>query len=67
MSAAGAAAVRYPGHLQEPGYNALHFNGVTHGWVSNVRILNSDSAIYCWGCVFSTFQVRGQGPVRHQQ
>jgi hypothetical protein len=40
--------------LQELGYNAIHFNQLAHSWIRNVRILNSDSAFYSWGMVFST-------------
>jgi hypothetical protein len=40
--------------VQEPGYNAIHFNQVAHSWVRDVRIINSDSAFYSWGMTFCT-------------
>jgi hypothetical protein len=42
----------YPGHFLEAGYNGIHFNQVAHGWLRGLSILNSDSAIYLWGCTF---------------
>jgi hypothetical protein len=48
---------RYGGHLKERGYNALFFGAIVHGFISNINILNADSGIYCWGCVFTTMQV----------
>jgi len=42
----------YPGHFKEQGYNAIHLNQNHNSWVRNVRILNSDSAIYLWGTAF---------------
>ncbi|MFZ5569344.1 MAG: glycosyl hydrolase family 28-related protein [Thermodesulfobacteriota bacterium] len=35
----------YAGHHIEAGYNAIYTNAVAHAWISNVRIVNSDSAI----------------------
>jgi hypothetical protein len=48
--AAAAAAM----HLQEMGYNAIHFNQLAHSWLRDVRIHNSDSGFYSWGMVFCT-------------
>jgi hypothetical protein len=41
-------------HLQEMGYNAIHFNQLAHSWLRHVRIHNSDSSFYSWGMVFCT-------------
>lgn len=58
LSTAALLALRYPGHFGEPGYNAIHFNGLVNSWIRDVTIVNSDSAIYTWGVSFSTFEVR---------
>lgn len=47
---------RYPGHLAETGFNALHFNQLANSFVKDVRFLNADTAIYFWGVAFSTVQ-----------
>jgi hypothetical protein len=44
----------YPGHFKEKGYNAIFLDQVSNAWVRNVRIVNSDSAIYLWGCTFTS-------------
>lgn len=36
---------RYAGHHDEPGYNAITFQGVQNGWVRNVHIVNADSGV----------------------
>jgi len=46
----------YAGHLLEAGYNALHFNQLSHSWVRNVHFVNADSGFYCWGCSFVTVE-----------
>jgi hypothetical protein len=54
----------YPGHFKEKGYNAIHINQNHNSWVRNVRILNSDSAIYLWGSAFTSVSdvVLGNSP-----
>ncbi|KAI8464294.1 MAG: pectin lyase fold/virulence factor [Monoraphidium minutum] len=47
---------KYPGHLKENGYNALHMNQMGNSWVRDVRFVNADTAVYLWGTVFSTVQ-----------
>jgi hypothetical protein len=47
---------RYPGHLAEAGYNALHFNQLANSWVRDVRFVNADTAVYWWGVAFSSVQ-----------
>lgn len=37
--------VPYQGHHAEGGYNAFYINDVRHGWIKDVRVHNSDSAI----------------------
>lgn len=36
----------YAGHHQEPGYNAIGFEGASHCWVRNVHIVNADSGLF---------------------
>jgi hypothetical protein len=36
----------YAGHHDEPGYNAISFEGVANGWVRHVRIVDADSGIF---------------------
>ena len=38
----------YNGHHNEPGYNAIEFRGVFHGWVRDVRVTNFDTAVFFW-------------------
>jgi hypothetical protein len=45
----------WPLSVLQLGYNAVFFRQVSNGWIRRVRILNADSAIYCWGCNFNTF------------
>jgi hypothetical protein len=47
---------RYPGHLNEEGLNALHFNQVANSWIKDVRFVNADTGIYMWGTAFNTVQ-----------
>ena len=35
----------YPGHHNEPGFNAVNFEGITNGWARRLRIVNADSGI----------------------
>ncbi len=35
----------YFGHHNEAGFNGVYFSGVHNGWIRNVRVKNSDSAI----------------------
>lgn len=53
--------IEFPAHLQaahfyEVGFNALFFGKVTNFWVRRVRIVNSDSGIFCYKCTSSLFQ-----------
>jgi hypothetical protein len=36
----------YAGHHDEPGYNAVDFEGVANGWIRRLRIVNADSGIF---------------------
>ncbi|KAF8072832.1 hypothetical protein HT031_000492 [Scenedesmus sp. PABB004] len=44
----------YEGHFKERGWNGLHLNQVSHGWVRGVGVNNSDMGVYLWGCTFTT-------------
>ncbi|KAF6249078.1 pectin lyase fold/virulence factor [Scenedesmus sp. NREL 46B-D3] len=44
----------YLGHHEEPGYNAIEFEGATNSWVRRVRILNADAAIKVYASIFNT-------------
>jgi pectate lyase-like protein len=37
---------KYAGHHDEPGYNAVDFEGVSNGWVRRVEFMNADSGIF---------------------
>lgn len=39
----------YAGHHDEPGYNAISFEGVANGWARRLRILNADSGVFLRG------------------
>jgi hypothetical protein len=39
-------SARYAGHHDEPGFNAISFEGVSHGWIRRVRIRNADNGIF---------------------
>lgn len=36
----------YAGHHDEPGFNAISFEGINHGWIRQVRICNADNGIF---------------------
>jgi hypothetical protein len=38
--------VVYPGHHNEPGSNAVAFEGITNGWARRLKIVNADSGIF---------------------
>jgi MYXO-CTERM domain-containing protein len=46
----------YPGHFDELGYNAIHFNNVQDSWVDDVRIVNTDYGVNITNCHFVTVQ-----------
>ncbi len=46
----------YPGHFDELGYNAVHFNNVQDSWVKNVRVVNADYGINITSSHFVTVQ-----------
>jgi hypothetical protein len=46
----------YPGHFNELGYNAIHFNNVQDSWVKNVRIVNTDYGVNITNCHFATVE-----------
>lgn len=37
-----------PGAPQELGWNGIHMNQVSNGWVRNVRVENGDLGVYFW-------------------
>ena len=39
---------------QELGWNGIHLNQVSNGWVRGVRVENGDMGVYFWGTVFCT-------------
>jgi hypothetical protein len=54
----------YNGHHNEPGYNAIYFDGVHNAWVRNVVIENFDTAVSFWHSRYSTARgvtLRGRG------
>ncbi|KAI8466265.1 MAG: hypothetical protein J3K34DRAFT_460951 [Monoraphidium minutum] len=46
----------YPGHFLEAGWNGIHLNQVSNGWVRGVRVENGDMGVYFWGTVFCTIE-----------
>ncbi|GBF90605.1 hypothetical protein Rsub_03177 [Raphidocelis subcapitata] len=40
----------------ELGWNGIHLNQVSNGWVRHVRIENGDMGVYFWGTVFCTIE-----------
>ncbi|AWV91426.1 MYXO-CTERM domain-containing protein [Bradymonas sediminis] len=59
----------YPGHLNELGYNAVHFNNAWHAWVRDVRVLNADlgvsftSSFFCTASGVTLATTGDRGPI----
>jgi hypothetical protein len=48
------AAVRYPGHFNELGYNGIYYIGAHDSWVRNVHVLNAELGISIYRSFFVT-------------
>ena len=40
---------KYAGHHDEPGYNAINFQGITNSWIRRLHIINADSGVFFRG------------------
>jgi hypothetical protein len=60
-------AVRFPsgksfGHHLEEGYNAVYLTDTIHAWISDIRVINADSAVLSYNTAASTIsQVISEG------
>jgi hypothetical protein len=48
------AAVKYPGHFNEKGYNGIYYVGAHDSWVRNVKLLNAELGISIYRSYFVT-------------
>jgi hypothetical protein len=48
------AAVKYPGHFNELGYNGIYYVGAHDSWVRNVQLLNAELGISIYRSYFCT-------------
>jgi hypothetical protein len=48
------AAVRYPGHFMERGYNGIYYVGAMDSWVKDVRLVNAELGISIYRSYFVT-------------
>lgn len=59
---------KYPGHLNELGYNAIAFDSVVDGWIRDVEIVNADSGIFVGGskqCTIRDVRIVGDRGMHH--
>jgi hypothetical protein len=48
------AAVRYPGHFMERGYNGIYYIGTHDSWIRDVRLVNAELGISVYRSFFCT-------------
>jgi hypothetical protein len=48
------AAVRYPGHFMERGYNGIYYTGAHDSWIRDVRLVNAELGISVYHSFFCT-------------
>ena len=48
------AAMRYPGHFNERGYNGIYYVGAHDSWVRDVQIVNGELGISIYRSYFVT-------------